>query len=310
MTDNFKDEIRSRAQSGPVDQAISRLKDWGATSINTVDTTQSVSIDFNTPFPGKQPIHSTITLKGGEVVESVIRYGVLDKNALGGTPTPAILDEAEPPEINRLKAAVNKPIYPGSLRVAVDFGDGERTPRPHVRVGTPTSGVTVHEGVNGEPTPLLDYLNWVKLVGEEIREEFDSEFVQTVPGLRNAPRFITNFADRVGSEWDVESANPSSITNTELNLTKTLGEATVEFNEKGEVVKLTAVFDTSPLAPEPDSDEQWQQTVDSVDMPPETTAFVTDRTAKRKVNWDSARAGDTADPEQIASALNSLAIRT
>lgn len=309
MADDFKSEIRSRAGGGPVDMAISRLKDWGATSINAIDVGGNVAIDFNTPFPGNQPIHSSITLDGNEVVEATIRYGVLDKNALGGTPEPIVFDDEPQPEaIARLQRAVNVPVYPGSLRVGVDFGDADRQPRPHVNVGV-TRGAEVHGAVPGQSTPMLDFLNWMIEVGEQIREEFDAEFVETVPGLPNAPRFIAEFADRVSSQWEVESANPSSITNTEVTLTKSLAEATVEFDAEGGVVRFSATFETTPFDPQAQSDEEWQETVESVDLPEDTTAFVTDRTGKREVNWDSARAGEMASAEQVASGLTSLALR-
>ena len=308
MTDDFKEEIRARASGDPVDETIAQLKEWGATQIDTTRVADGASIDFYTPFPGNQPIKSTMTVTNGAVKESVIRYGVLSKADLGGHPATAILDERQPPEVNRLKRAVNKPIYPGSLRVGVDFGDGDRVPRPHVRAGY-TGGATVHEGVEGEPTPVPDFINWIISVGEEVRAEFSEEFVEPVPGLQNAPRFITNFVDGVSGQWEIEEARPSSITNTEVSLTETLQDATVEFNEEGEVVRFSATFETSPLAGSVQSDESWRSTVDGVEFPPETTAFVREESGKREVNWDSARAGDTADADEIASALNSLSIR-
>jgi hypothetical protein len=307
MTDDFKDEIRSRAESDPVDATVSRLKEWGATSINVADIGVGADLDFNTPFPGNQPIRSSLTIDGGAVKESVIRYGVLSKSDLGGHPQPALPGEEQPREIVRLKRAVNAPVYPGSLRVGVDFGDAGRLPRPHVRVGF-TGGVTVHEEVQGEPTPVADFIEWIISVGEEIRAEFDGEFVDTVPGMQNAPRFVADFIDAVSGQWDVVEAAPSSITNTEITFTEALQDATVELNEEGEVVRLSATFGTSPLAQEAPSEAEWRELVEDTDLPPEATAFVREQSGKREVRWDAARSGAELDRETAASALRTLSV--
>lgn len=307
MTDDFKERIRAIASANdPVETAKTVLEDWQVGMIDTHPTREDqTEILFNTPLPGNQPIASTIVVEDGEVVEATIRYGVLSKQAFDTHPSQS--DKS----LRRLKQAINRVPYPFDLERRADFGDANRKPRPHLRVGNRVSPADDDVGLSGggdKPPAVGAFLEYVIDTSDEMRNEFANEYVKPVPGLEDAPRFIRAFIDLVSGKWDVEEARPSSITNTEVELTETLRDATVEFNEEGEVVRFSATFGTSPLAREVQSDAEWRELVEDQDFPPETTAFVREQSGKREVNWDSARAGDTAGRERVASALRGLAL--
>jgi len=305
MTDEFKERIRSRMDGTTAPEAaMESLREWGATRVESFQGADGVEVSFNTPLPGSQPIRSSVIISStGEVEEATIRYGVLDASEFAGHPS------NNPTQVQRLKDAVGRVEYDLPFTRRVDFGDAGGKPRPHLRLGSARDpNMETPVGV-GDDAPVGEVIQYIIDTTETIESEFAGDYVASIPGMENAPRFIMQFADLVSGEWDVESAAPASITETELSLDGSLKEATVVFGAEGDVVRFSAEFGMSPFATEPPSDAEWQSTAEGADLPPEATAFVRGQSGKRVVNWDSARAGDTADADEIASALNSLSIR-
>lgn len=305
MTDDFKERIRSRMDGTTAPEAaMENLREWGATRVESFQGSNGVEVSFNTPLPGSQPIRSSVIISStDEVEEATIRYGVLDASEFAGHPS------NNPTQMQRLKDAIGRVEYDLPFTRRVDFGDAGRKPRPHLRLGSSRDpNMETPVGV-GDDAPTGEVIQYIIDTTEAIESEFANGYVASIPGMENAPRFIMQFADLVSDKWDVESAAPTSITETELSLDGSLKEATVVFDAEGGVVRFSAEFRMSPFTTAVPSDAEWQSTIDDVDLPPETTTFVRERSGKREVNWDSARSGDTADAEQIASALNSLAIR-
>lgn len=170
------------------EEVVSRLVDWGAASIDTVETTQSVSgervsvtsIDFYTPFPGDQPIRSSITYYDGTVIEATIRYGVLDGSLYDEHPT------GDTGQLLRLRPLADVAEMPERGIVMVNYGDTHRKPRPHLLFGwTPEGGGAVsvsdmeylrREGYN-EPVDAGQFMDWIIRVGNLVRQEFRGEWV-------------------------------------------------------------------------------------------------------------------------------------
>lgn len=305
MTNEFKQRIRPRMDGTTAPKAaMESLREWGATRVESFQGSDDVEVSFNTPLPGSQPIRSSVIISStGEVEEATIRYGVLDASEFAGHPS------NNQTQIQRLKDAVGRVEYGLPFTRRVDFGDAGRKPRPHLRLGSARDpNMETPVGV-GDDAPVSEVVQYIIDTTQTIESEFADEYVASIPGMENAPRFIMQFADLVSGEWDVESAAPASITDTELTLDGSLKEATVVFGPEGDVVRFSVEFRMSPFTTAIPSDTEWQSTIEGVDLPPEATAFVREQSGKRVVNWDSARAGDTADAEDIAAALSSLSIR-
>lgn len=154
------------------------LRSWGATRIATRRADDYVSIDFHTPFPGDQPIRSSVQLGDGGVVEATLRYGVLEKDYFPTHPT------EDNGAIQRLRGIVAGDDMPTDGYVLVNYGDTHREPRPHVLYGwAPTGAIEMSEleylqrGEVEEPVDIEDFMGWITRVGRGIRREFRGEWV-------------------------------------------------------------------------------------------------------------------------------------
>jgi len=297
--DDFEASIRSR-MNNTVSAAVERLGEWGATGIDTFETDVQ-TIQFNTPLPGSQPINSAIVADDGIVTASTIRYGVFAPEAFDTHPEPGSA------EVRRLKRVVARVEYPGSLRVGVDFGDATRRARPHVRIGN-DGGLTVHE-MGGGDTELSDLVSYIIAVGAEIKDEYEDEFVSPVPGLSNAPRPVSEFVGIIDDKWDVDSAAPLSLTETELQVESSLSDGRVVFDNDGNVVRFSATVQSNPLDPDEPTLSEWEQTVESAGFPGDAMTTVTPRTGKRELKWDASKSGDPLPSRDVAQMYRSLLLR-
>lgn len=303
MADDFKDEIRSRMGESAVDVVERRLDEWGVTGLNSFETNDVTNVDFNTPLPGKQPIRSSLTISDEGVTEATIRYGTFNPDTFDSHPA-----DPQDPAMQRLKRVVEQVPYDGSLPINVDFGDAGRSPRPHLRTAVSRGGnmaeraanpATVHsgEGERGEPADPVAFVDYIIRVGEAIAAEYDDEFSTPVPGMANPPQFVVDFIDRVDEKWDVESAAPASVTETEVELEATTKEARVVFNPDGEVVRMSVTAIPSPLA-------DWDVVISDAGWPEEATT--TQRGGKRITKWDGARTDETLRLKDAARMLRNV----
>ncbi len=157
-----------------------RLREWGATRINTRRTGNHASIDFNTPLPGDQPIRSGIQLEDGMVTEATIRYGVLNEDYFPTHPT------NDNGALQRLRNVVQGNDVPSGALVVVNYGDDHRRPRPHLLYGWSPEGGTIEvsdleylqRGDPNEPAAPGPFMDWVQRVGRDIRREFRGEWAK------------------------------------------------------------------------------------------------------------------------------------
>jgi hypothetical protein len=166
-----------------VDDVIFRLDTWGVEFLSdkdaqrerATDSTGEASIDFFPPFPGKQPIASSIAIGSRGITQATIRYGSLEQRAFDTPRHPTNVPE----QIDRIVAAAAAagPI-PGAL-VLANYGDPGRVPRPHLLIGWRPSMADDSEVVQrGDRShfsagPVVDY---IQRVGEEYRDEFAAEY--------------------------------------------------------------------------------------------------------------------------------------
>lgn len=165
-----------------------RLEEWGATDIYSVETRDWVdgdrvdvtNFDFRTPFPGIQPISSSLLVHEGRVVEATVRYGVLDDRAFDEHPS------KDTAVLLRLRSAVEGPEVPAEGIVNVGFGDTHRTPRPHLRFGWTPEGEYIdlpamsyirREGYH-VPVDADAFFEWMIRAGRRIRQEFRGEWAR------------------------------------------------------------------------------------------------------------------------------------
>lgn len=177
----------------PRSDVTALLRDYGATEIDVLEQPEQTVVDFQTPFPGEQPIRSGIEIEDGFVTRGTIRYGVLDKAAFTTGP------HGDRESLNRLAEAVEPAGQPGSLSVNVGFGDAARVPRPHVRLGwrPGDSGKQIHSGTMDGSAPVAEAIDYIRRVGENIRSAFDEEYVEPVVGVNNAPLSVAEFVSRL-----------------------------------------------------------------------------------------------------------------
>lgn len=156
-------------------RTASLLRDWGAGDVDVHDGPTGSTVEFATPFPGDQPIRSGITFEGG-FKKSTVRYGVLDEDEFATHPA------NDPVQIRRLKRTVVDVLpVPGDTMILANFGDDHWPPRPHLLLGwRPSqagSGEVVKQATRQgdlSPDEIVDY---IKRVGEAIRDEYDDEYV-------------------------------------------------------------------------------------------------------------------------------------
>lgn len=178
-----------------------RLREWGATRIESRPVPgdeERYSIDFQTPFPGDQPIRSSLSVIGDAVNEATIRYGVLDESAFPTHPTD------DPDQLDRLHlVATRSGVFDVGV-VVVNFGDTHRLPRPHLLLGWKASVSKDDEVVVANDYdrdyPVDATLDIIERFGENVRREFRGEWVQEnededegeMPDLRDlAPDHVT-----------------------------------------------------------------------------------------------------------------------
>ena len=154
-----------------------RLAAWGATRINYTENgavEDAGQIDFETQFPGDQPILSSFSLDRGKVEQAAIRYGVLD-GALFPTP-PSRSHE----QLDRLKMIATRSGVPDVGSVIVNYGDVGRDPRPHLLLGWESAyygdytKVTFDDPAHNYPPDTV----WevTKNFGENVLREFRNEW--------------------------------------------------------------------------------------------------------------------------------------
>lgn len=137
---------------------------------------ETVGIDFFTPFPGDQPIASSIQMQDGEIVEATIRYGVLEPVPFGEDhPTDSTV------KLERLHRTIRDAWGPLEGKMLANYGDPNRQPRPHLLLGWEPSMAEypeflrdgdAHDTFNARQT-----MRRIIRVGEAIREEFDGKWV-------------------------------------------------------------------------------------------------------------------------------------
>lgn len=157
----------------PVEDVEEWLGAWGATRINSFETGEDVQhIDFHAPFPGDQPIRSSIEIVPTGVLKSTLRFGVLD--TAGPHPT------TDPEWIRRLATQVTEARPPRTQTTFVNYGDTTYDARPHIGHGWLPSeramGIDRDTGIlyraDGDETPTLPFLQFMERAGERIRAEF------------------------------------------------------------------------------------------------------------------------------------------
>lgn len=164
-----------------VNELEQSLRGWGATVHNVMETGSlgagDVTVDFETPFPGDQPIWSSAKVTADGVTESTIRYGVLDESRFISWPT----DDID--QVHRLTDTVAVGPIDGAL-VYANYGDRHRRPRPHAILGwvppdapgVPSREMRVADGVTDRAVPVGAYVDWVMGVGRRIRREYRDEW--------------------------------------------------------------------------------------------------------------------------------------
>lgn len=163
--------------SGAVSEVVEWLENWGATDIlvGRQENPDTATVDFHTPFPGDQPIRSSVDVVSGEVQEATIRYGVLDADLFAVHPTD---DEAQ---VDRLKHVATRSGVPDVGLVLVNYGDPHRVPRPHVLWGWAFSMANDYEVViDDDPErwyPMETFMDVTKTFGRNVRQEFRDEWV-------------------------------------------------------------------------------------------------------------------------------------
>jgi hypothetical protein len=297
MTD-YKDEIRERM--GGVGDIESLLREYGGTSIQVLDGRQKV-VDFNTPFPGDQPIRSGLEIEDGMVTRGTIRYGVLDKEQFRTGP------HGDPKSLRRLRRAVESVPAPGSLGVNVGFGDANRVPRPHIRLGwrPDEAGVQLIETGPGGAASVADTVRFIEAAGEQIRDEFEAEYVKPVPGVENAPLAVSEFVSAT-QDTDAENimARPSSRDGYEITFTYPPAvQSRAIVTDDSDVLQYD--INVPSGFGEPDL-QQWVSKTDRAGVP--ESAFVTVGGDQKEVSYRSSIADETLSVEEAVSQIRSLSI--
>ena len=171
--------MRFKNHEAAVGYLKERLTAWGATRISYHEASKYVdggTIDFETPFPGEQPIVSGIELHGVKVRKAAVRYGVLDGSLFATHPSRDV------DQIDRLKMIATRSNAPDAGSVIVNYGDEHREPRPHLLLGWES----VYYGEMTKVTftdPEREYridTAWpvIKQFGESVRREFRGEWAE------------------------------------------------------------------------------------------------------------------------------------
>jgi len=295
MTDDFEESVRSRANAD-----VKRLlREYGATGIQVLNRREKV-VDFQTPFPGRQPIASGLVIDDGEVIRGSIRYGVLDKQQFGVGP------QNHTPSLRRLRQAVEAVPPVGSLAVNVGFGDAERVPRPHVRLGGSIQGegVKVVPNKSGGSAPVAETIDYIEKVGERIRTEFEDEYVEPVPGLANAPVPIAEFVDVVqrGMEATDIEVRPSSRDGYEIRFTFTRADPSRAIvTDEGDVLQYDVYLGVGFTAP---TQEEWENRAEEAGVP--DSAFVTVDGSQKEVSYRSSIEGETLSADEALEQIRRL----
>lgn len=295
MTDDFNESVRNRANAD-----VKRLlREYGATGIQVLNRRETV-VDFQTPFPGDQPIASGLEIEDGVVTRGTIRYGVLDKERFTTGP------HDHPPSLRRLRRAVETTTPPGSLAVNVGFGDADRVPRPHVRLGwrPNDAGVQVIQNRSGGSAPVKETVEYIKRVGKEIRDEFGDEYVDPVPGLANAPLPVSEFVNKVRRGMDATDieVRPSSRDGYEIRFTFTRAdESRAIVTDEGDVLQYDVYLNTGFSAP---TQEEWEDRAEEVGVP--DSAFVTVDGSQKEVSYRSSIADGTLSVEEALEQIRRL----
>jgi hypothetical protein len=153
---------------------------WGAEDITVTEIwarDRDANIDFASPFPGTQPIRSSISLDGGEIYEATIRYGVLDDAVFPTHPS------EDPEQLQRLRMCATRSPLPDTGTVLVNYGDPHRVPRPHLLLGWRPTVATDEEVVVDDDAGDRRYgvessLELFERFGAHVRREFRTEWVE------------------------------------------------------------------------------------------------------------------------------------
>jgi hypothetical protein len=153
---------------------------WGAEGINVTKIwarDRDANIDFASPFPGHQPIRSSISLDDGEIYEATIRYGVLDDDVFPTHPS------EDPEQVQRLRMCATRSPLPDTGTVLVNYGDTHRVPRPHLLLGWRPSVATDDEVVVDDDAGDRRYgidpsLELFERFGAHVRREFRGEWAE------------------------------------------------------------------------------------------------------------------------------------
>lgn len=295
MTDDFEESVRNRANAD-----VKRLlREYGATGIQVLNRRETV-VDFQTPFPGDQPIASGLEIEDGVVTRGTIRYGVLDKERFATGP------HGHPPSLRRLRRTVETTTPPGSLAVNVGFGDADRVPRPHVRLGwrPNDAGVQVIQNRAGGSAPVKETVDFIERAGEEIRTEFEDEYVDPVPGLANAPLPVSEFTNKVRRGLDASDVEvrPSSRDGYEIRFTFTRAdESRAIVTDEGDVLQYDVYLGVGFTAP---TQEEWEDRAEEVGVP--DSAFVTVDGSQKEVSYRSSIADETLSVEEALEQIRRL----
>jgi len=292
---DYKDEIRERADLG-----VERLlREYGATGVQVLNRRKKV-VDFRTPFPGDQPIASGLEIEDGKVTRGTIRYGVLDKSRFEVGP------HNHPPSLRRLRRAVESVPAPGTLSVNVGFGDANRVPRPHVRLGwrPDDAGLQVVQNPTGGSASVAEAVNFIKRAGEEVMDEFNDEYVEPVPGLANAPLSVSEFVSRLRREVEADDVGVRPSTRDGFEVVFTLppaDESRAIVTDDGDVLQYDLY---APIGFDQPTQSEWEERVESAGVP--ASAFVSVSGGQKEVSYRSSIAESSLTVDETVDQFRRL----